>query len=232
MANKMADRKKNGTRAQTATLKTREKRVSTTEEEIGSTPAPARTNKSVSAGTEGIKSTPTPAGTEKSVSVSKEEFNSTPTPARTDKRVSVSKEGIKSTPAPARTDKSAPASREGIKSTPAPAARMDKSTKVASTREAKRETVRRDPVKQETKTSTRRDAKAEPSTFTRLRNSKTGRFIYDAYYELRYKVNWPTFEEARTMAILVVIISAVLGLLIFGVDTGLNRLFLLITTGK
>ncbi len=211
MANKMADRKKNGTRAQTATLKTREKRVSTTEEEIGSTPAPARTDKSVSAGTEGIKSTPTPAGTEKSVSVSKEEFNSTPTSARTDKRVSVSKEGIKSTPAPARTDKS---------------------TKVASTREAKRETVRRDPGKQETKTSTRRDAKAAPSTFTRLRNSKTGRFIYDAYYELRYKVNWPTFEEARTMAILVVIISAVLGLLIFGVDTGLNRLFLLITTGK
>lgn len=207
----MADRKKNGTRAQTATLKTREKRVSTTEEEIGSTPAPARTDKSVSAGTEGIKSTPTPAGTEKSVSVSKEEFNSTPTSARTDKRVSVSKEGIKSTPAPARTDKS---------------------TKVASTREAKRETVRRDPGKQETKTSTRRDAKAAPSTFTRLRNSKTGRFIYDAYYELRYKVNWPTFEEARTMAILVVIISAVLGLLIFGVDTGLNRLFLLITTGK
>jgi len=211
VANKMADRKKNGTRAQTATLKTREKRVSTTEEEIGSTPAPARTDKSVSAGTEGIKSTPTPAGTEKSVSVSKEEFNSTPTSARTDKRVSVSKEGIKSTPAPARTDKS---------------------TKVASTREAKRETVRRDPGKQETKTSTRRDAKAAPSTFTRLRNSKTGRFIYDAYYELRYKVNWPTFEEARTMAILVVIISAVLGLLIFGVDTGLNRLFLLITTGK
>jgi preprotein translocase subunit SecE len=208
----MADRKKNGTRAQTATLKNREKRVSTTEEEIGSTPAPARTDKSVSAGTEGIKSTPTPARTEKSVSVSKEGLSSTPAPARMDKRVS--------------------ASKEGIKSTPAPAARVDKSTKVASTREAKRETVRRDPAKQETKTSTRRDAKAAPSTFTRLRNSKTGRFIYDAYYELRYKVNWPTFEEARTMAILVIIISAVLGLLIFGVDTGLNRLFLLITTGK
>lgn len=202
----MADRKKNGTRAQTATLKTREKRVSTTKEEIGSTPAPARSDKSVSAGTEGIKSTPALARTEKSVPVSKE--------------------GIKSTPAPARSDKSVPASKEGIKATPAPALRMDKSTKVASTREIKRE-----PGKQETKNSTRRDAKA-PSTFTRLRNSKTGRFIYDAYYELRYKVNWPTFQEARTMAILVIIISVVLGLLIFGVDTGLNRLFLLITTGK
>ncbi len=189
MANKMADRKKNGTRAQTATLKTREKRVSTNKEEIGSTPAPARTEKSVSTGNEGIKSTPAPA-------------------ARAGKSVTVGK--------------------EGIKSTPAPAARTEKSTKVASTRE----TNRREPSKQETKTSTRRDAKAAPSTFTRLRNSKTGRFIYDAYYELRYKVNWPTFEEARNMAILVVIISAVLGLLIFGVDTGLNRLFLLITTGK
>ena len=191
MANKMADRKKNGTRAQTAALKTREKRVSTTREEIGATPTPARTEKSVSAGNEGIKATPAPA-------------------ARTEKSVPVSKDGIKATPAPARTEKS---------------------TKVASTREVRRETTRPTPVKQETKTSTRRDAKT-PSTFTRLRNSKTGRFIYDAYYELRYKVNWPTFEEARNMAILVVIISAVLGLLIFGVDTGLNRLFLLITTGK
>jgi preprotein translocase SecE subunit len=185
----MADRKKHGTRAQTA-VKTREKRVSSTKEELGATPAPARKEKGVPADIEGIKSTPAPT--------------------RTEKTVSVSKEGIKSTPAPARTEKS---------------------TKVASTVEAKRETAKRLSGKQETKTSSRRDAKA-PSTFTRLRNSKTGRFIYDAYYELRYKVNWPTFEEARTMAILVIIISAVLGLLIFGVDTGLNRLFQLITTGK
>ena len=170
MANNMADRKKNETRTQTAELKTREKRAST------------------------------------------------------------SKEEIKSTPAPARTEKSVPTAKEGIKTTPAPA-RTEKSTKVASTRETRRETVKREPTKQEAKASARRDTKA-PSTLTRLRNGKAGRFIYDAYYELRYKVNWPTFEEARNMAVLVVVISAVLGLLIAGTDFGLYRLFQLITTGK
>jgi preprotein translocase SecE subunit len=45
-------------------------------------------------------------------------------------------------------------------------------------------------------------------------------------------VTWPTFEEAKNMAFLVVIISAVLGLLIAGTDFGLFRLFTLITTGK
>ena len=210
MANNMADRKKNGTRTQTAELKTREKRVPTTKEEIKSTPAPARTEESVSAGEEGIKSTLAPA--------------------RPGKNVPTGKVGAKSTSAPARTGKSAPDGKEETKVTPAPA-RTDKSAKGASTSGARRETVKREPTRQEAKASSRRDAKA-PSTFTRLRNSKSGRFIYDAYYELRYKVNWPTFEEARNMAVLVVIISAVLGLLIAGTDFGLYRLFQLITTGK
>ncbi|GAC1363607.1 MAG: hypothetical protein PVS3B1_27010 [Ktedonobacteraceae bacterium] len=133
-----------------------------------------------------------------------------------EKRVATAKEDIKATPAPLRAEK-------GVKTAPA---RTEKDAKTASTREARRE-----PVKQEAKAASRRDSKT-PSTFTRLRNSKAGRFIYDAYYELRYKVTWPTFEEARNMAILVVIISAVLGLLIAGTDFGLYRLFTLITTGK
>ena len=198
----MADRKKNGTRTQTAELKNREKRVPTTTKE-------------------GIKSTPAPARTEKSVSTTEEEFGATPAPARVEDSASTTKEKIGSTPAPARTEKNASTAKEKIGLTPA---RTEKSTKVASTREARRE-----PVKQETKSSARRDA---PSTFTRLRNGKAGRFVYDAYYELRYKVNWPTFEEARNMAILVVVISAALGLLIAGTDFGLYRLFQLITTGK
>lgn len=127
---------------------------------------------------------------------------------------------------------------KSVATTPASAS-TEKGTNVSSTREARREPVkqetktaaRREPVKQDTKTATRREAKA-PSTFTRVRNSKAGRFIYDAYYELRYKVTWPTFEEAKNMAFLVVIISAVLGLLIAGTDFGLYRLFTLITTGK
>jgi preprotein translocase SecE subunit len=127
---------------------------------------------------------------------------------------------------------------KSVKTTPASAS-TEKGTSVSSTREARREPVkqeaktatRREPVKQDTKNAARRETKA-PSTFTRLRNSKAGRFIYDAYYELRYKVTWPTFEEAKNMAFLVVIISAVLGLLIAGTDFGLYRLFTLITTGK
>ncbi len=127
---------------------------------------------------------------------------------------------------------------KSVKTTPAPTNASKGSTE-SSLREARREPVKqeaktathREPVKQEAKAAARRDTKA-PSTFTRLRNSKAGRFIYDAYYELRYKVTWPTFEEARNMAFLVVIISAVLGLLIAGTDFGLYRLFTLITTGK
>ena len=126
---------------------------------------------------------------------------------------------------------------KSVKTTPASAS-TEKGTNVSALREARREPVkdtktaaRREPAKQDAKTAARRDTKA-PSTFTRLRNSKAGRFIYDAYYELRYKVTWPTFEEAKNMAFLVVIISAVLGLLIAGTDFGLYRLFTLITTGK
>src|SRR5690348_7131268 len=47
--------------------------------------------------------------------------------------------------------------------------------------------------RQETKVAARREPKAPP----RWRNNAAGRFIYDAYYELRHKVTWPTLKEAR-----------------------------------
>lgn len=81
------------------------------------------------------------------------------------------------------------------------------------------------------KVSAKRDAKGL-SFMARLRNTKLGRFIYDSYYELRYKATWPTIEEARNMTIMVVIISAVLGAILSLVDFGLYHLFVLIIEGK
>ncbi|GER87983.1 hypothetical protein KDW_21450 [Dictyobacter vulcani] len=98
----------------------------------------------------------------------------------------------------------------------------------ASTREERRESAT---MKSTNKPAARRTSKG-PSSMARLRNNKAGRFVYDAYYELRHKVTWPTFEEARNMTIMVVIISAVLGALLSLVDFGLYHLFILVIGGK
>ncbi len=76
----------------------------------------------------------------------------------------------------------------------------------------------------------RRDSK-EPAWFLRLRNSRVGRFVFDAYYELRHKVTWPTFEEARNMTLIVIALSAVIGAALALVDLGLYHLFVLISGG-
>nr|BBH94312.1 hypothetical protein KTA_25110 [Thermogemmatispora argillosa] len=68
-----------------------------------------------------------------------------------------------------------------------------------------------------------------PSVFARLRQLKVFRFLYEAYYELRYKVTWPTFEEARNMTIAVIALSLALGIVLGLVDIGLFQLFRLIT---
>ncbi len=91
-----------------------------------------------------------------------------------------------------------------------------------------RETKRREPKMPESKTTVRRDAKGSTSLAKRLRNNKIGRFLYEAYYELRYKVTWPTFREARNMTLVVIALSAVIGVLLAGADFGLHRLFLFI----
>ena len=58
------------------------------------------------------------------------------------------------------------------------------------------------------------------------------RFVREAYYELRYKVTWPTFTEARNMTIAVIVLSAVIGGILSLADLGLLRLFVLITGVK
>jgi preprotein translocase subunit SecE len=91
-----------------------------------------------------------------------------------------------------------------------------------------RETTRREPTKQESKSTLRRDAKGSTSLAKRLRNNRIGSFLYEAYYELRHKVTWPTFREARNMTMVVIALSAVIGIVLAGADFGLHRLFLFI----
>jgi preprotein translocase SecE subunit len=80
------------------------------------------------------------------------------------------------------------------------------------------------------KSAAGRSAKG-PSPLARLRNNRIGRFMFEAYYELRHKVTWPTFEEARNMTVMVLIISAVLGGILSLIDLGLYHLFLLVING-
>lgn len=93
-----------------------------------------------------------------------------------------------------------------------------KSVKTASREE------RKTPSKQESK-PVRRESKSSPGLLARLRSSRLGRFILDAYYELRHKVTWPTWQEARNMTVVVIILSAIIGAILAGVDYGLYQLF-------
>ncbi len=131
--------------------------------------------------------------------------------------------GIKATPSPEKGIKATPASEKSAKAAP-----IEKSVKTAT---APARDTRREATKQETKPAARRDSRGT-STFARIRNSKVGRFVYDAYYELRYKVTWPTFEEVRNMTIMVLVISLALGVILGAADFGLSRLSLLILGGK
>ena len=86
---------------------------------------------------------------------------------------------------------------------------------------------------QESKT-VRRDNKGTshkgPATWqVRLRSNRTIRFVLDSYYELRYKVTWPTFEEARNMTFVVIGLSLAVGLVLWIADVGLFQLFQLIS---
>jgi preprotein translocase SecE subunit len=74
----------------------------------------------------------------------------------------------------------------------------------------------------------RREIK-RPSLQMRLRGNRFARFVLDAYYELRHKVTWPTFVEARNMTVIVILLSAAVGAVIAAVDYGLLQLFKLLT---
>jgi preprotein translocase SecE subunit len=95
------------------------------------------------------------------------------------------------------------------------------SGKVAVAREEKKRVARQ----QESK------SKGKLTIAARIRKNRFGRFILDAYYELRHKVTWPSFEQARNMTIAVILLSAVIGGLLFGLDFGLQKVFIWIISG-
>lgn len=50
------------------------------------------------------------------------------------------------------------------------------------------------------------------------------KFLYESYYELRYKVTWPDSREAWYMAIVVIAMSLVVAAILGAADFGLNHL--------
>ncbi len=93
---------------------------------------------------------------------------------------------------------------------------------------ALRNEPKKERITQESKV--RRESRV-PAWFLRFRNSRIGRFVFDAYYELRHKVTWPTFEEARNMTLIVIVLSGIIGGALALIDFGLYHLFLLISGG-
>ena len=80
------------------------------------------------------------------------------------------------------------------------------------------------PVRRET----RSQSKGPSNWQVRLRNNRSFRFVLDAYYELRHKVTWPSFNEARNMTIAVILLSAAVGALLGIADYGLQNLYVLL----
>jgi preprotein translocase SecE subunit len=79
------------------------------------------------------------------------------------------------------------------------------------------------------KKTLRHEDKAASATKMHLRDNRIVRFLFEAYYELRYKVTWPTFKEARNLTIVVIMFSTAIGAILIGADLVLNHLFLLIS---
>jgi len=100
----------------------------------------------------------------------------------------------------------------------------------AVTRErSKREVQETKVAKQQSGKGASGSARNAPGRLTRLRNGRAARFVFDAYYELRHKVTWPTFAQARNMTIVVILLSAAVGFALWVIDLGLYELFILLS---
>lgn len=93
-----------------------------------------------------------------------------------------------------------------------------------SAKAAPREERQSRPVRRETK-----QAPVSAKKSVGFRNWTVVRFARESYHELRYKVTWPTFQEARNMTLVVIALSTVVGLVLGLVDLGLFQLFRLVT---
>src|SRR5437870_2651787 len=65
-----------------------------------------------------------------------------------------------------------------------------------------------------------RPASASSKKTGGARNWRLVRFVREAYRELRYKVTWPTFTEARNMTVVVILLSTAIGLVLGLLDQG------------
>ena len=74
----------------------------------------------------------------------------------------------------------------------------------------------------------RSQSKGPPNWQVRLRSNRSIRVVLDAYYELRHKVTWPSFNEARNMTIAVLLLSAAVVALLGLADFGLQHLYILL----
>jgi len=78
----------------------------------------------------------------------------------------------------------------------------------------------------------KRDARSSQASSKKsggFRNWTFVRFVRESYRELRYKVTWPTFIEARNMTIVVIVLSTIIGLILGLLDLGLLQAFKAIT---
>jgi len=76
--------------------------------------------------------------------------------------------------------------------------------------------------------TSRRENKAPSAFLVSLRSNRIARFLLESYYELRYKVTWPTLEEARNMTIIVILLSAVISAILGLADLVLSQLYIII----
>lgn len=93
--------------------------------------------------------------------------------------------------------------------------------------EGRRERESRQPVKRDT-----RQQQQSPTLWRRIRRWRWVSFVFEAYEELRHKVTWPTFQEARNMTIVVILLSAAVSAFLALADLGLLQLFRLISGGS
>jgi preprotein translocase SecE subunit len=125
-------------------------------------------------------------------------------------------------------DKKRNASRGGT--VPA-SARSEEKEQSKNTKTVTRESGERKARESKAVRSSSSGSSKQSTASTRFRNNRIVRFVREAYYELRYKVTWPTFQEARNMTFVVIGLSAAIGLLLGLADLGLFQLFRLITGG-
>jgi preprotein translocase SecE subunit len=98
-----------------------------------------------------------------------------------------------------------------------------------SARASAREERQSKPASKSARRDTGRSTTASSRKAGGFRNWALVRFVREAYRELRYKVTWPTFIEARNMTLVVILLSTVVGLILGLLDQGLLQAFKAIT---